>query len=140
MTIILGQPESVNQWVTLLQLLTPFLAAAVVAMLGLLAYWMQKRADQLEKLHDEKREVYRTLINSLSDYDTDVAMRRNLGYKKVDADMTDKVLRNLAEMELYAPTELVDLANDMFEGLLANEPTTIGLRLVAKAMRQDLNG
>jgi hypothetical protein len=43
-------------------------------------------------------------------------------------------------MELYAPTELVDLANDMFEGILANEPTTIGLRLVAKAMRQDLNG
>jgi hypothetical protein len=136
--------ETVEVLIVWLQLLTPFIAAALIAYFGVRGYGSQKREDRKEKLHDEKRAIYRDVLTSLSDAASDVVRRQqsprrqqaNIGV--IDAALSTAVFTNMSVMKLYASDVLCDLVQSTFDGIVSGDQSMPSLKELASAMGKDL--
>ncbi len=136
-------------WILVLQLASPIFAAALVALLGLFVYRAQKRADRDEKLHDEKRTVYRDFIVSLVDAANSITHHVGPDEEALmafDEESLSKAKLQLALVRLYSPEKIFDLGMEAIvyfnknDGKPFDEVTgaTTTIYDISKVMKEDL--
>ena len=130
-------------WIDLVPFFGPLFGVLIPLVIGYWFYRFQKEVDREEQMHSEKREAYRTCIQSLILMSGEAVKVHSGAKEDWDRSISQSALGSLALVKLYADDQINELGLSVFgqlvDGFDANDKDQPTLGELVTAMKKDLN-